>query len=253
MANFSSVYIRNIQSIGTNTPRQKTCLQVPVRRMVLHDYISDSEESEFSLLQNPRTSAKNSNAKDGSVPVSTLSHRFRESSHKSSDQQRASRDTSEDKIAALVAGPSRPWEYEPYRGNTTVDNVLEELQGPNGQAWYTIEYEDGNKQKVSVRFRFQVPLPVPFTCHCGSFYFATLLRLCHILNLFFLPPTLMRYAFLLCQDDIGQGILVFKKSMLGNLPATSSFSSSGFSAKYQPRIIGTNKCCTTFTQAVLMR
>jgi len=117
--------------------------------MASRRHISDSEDSGVDLLQAPNTPAKKGKDKDSSPPLSTLSHRFREIPQKSLEQHRASRDNSEDKIAVLVAGPSRPWEYQPYRGNTTVDRVLEELKGPNGQVWYTIEYEDGKKQKVS--------------------------------------------------------------------------------------------------------
>ena len=112
---------------------------------------SDSEDFGVDLLQAPSTPAKKGNANDSSPPVSALSHRFRESPQKVSEQQRVLRDASEDKIAVLVAGPLRPWEYQPYRGNTTVDSVLEELEGPNKQAWYFIEYEDGKKQKVSAK------------------------------------------------------------------------------------------------------
>jgi len=124
--------------------------------MASRRHISGSEDSGDDLLQTPSTPAKKGKTKDSSPPVSTLSHRFRESSRKSSEQQRASRDASEDKIAVLVAGPSRPWEYQPYRGNTTVDSVLEELEGPNGEIWYTIEYEDGKQHKVSVEHRLNL-------------------------------------------------------------------------------------------------
>jgi hypothetical protein len=55
-------------------------------------------------------------------------------------------------IAVLVPPPVRPWEYAPFRGHITIDTVLEEVEGPGGERWFLVEYEDGNKEKVSDRF-----------------------------------------------------------------------------------------------------
>jgi hypothetical protein len=52
----------------------------------------------------------------------------------------------------MVSGPARPWEYQPFHGSTTVDSVLEELEGPGGKLFYKIEYEDGRGEDVSVQF-----------------------------------------------------------------------------------------------------
>jgi hypothetical protein len=78
-----------------------------------------------------------------SPPHSVLSYRFRESP----TQVRAP--NSEDRLAVVVPAPTRPWEYQPFRGDTTVDTVLEEIKGPDSQRWFHIEYEDGRKENVS--------------------------------------------------------------------------------------------------------
>ncbi|KAG9244217.1 PHD/FYVE-zinc-finger like domain-containing protein [Calycina marina] len=119
--------------------------------MAWGDHVSNLEDSdEMDLLPAPsKPRASKGNGRVTSPPLSSLSHRFRDSAQKPSDK-RASNKTAEDKKKAFIGGPSRPWEYEPYSGNTTVDSVLEELEGPNGKAWYNIEYEDGNKQKISI-------------------------------------------------------------------------------------------------------
>ena len=201
-----------------NAPTRKkieVLIQLPGRdrthlsRMATHDQISDSEDSGVELIQAPSTPAKKHAAKDSSPPVSTLSHRFRDLPQKSTGQQRASRDNSEDKIAVLVAGPSRPWEYQPYRGNTTVDSVLEELEGPNGQAWYLIEYEDGNKQKVSIERRLNMSFRISIFMggFLGSYdylFSAMLKQSRHICKCHLSLPILTRFIPFLSQAAVWQ-------------------------------------------------
>jgi chromodomain-helicase-DNA-binding protein 4 len=115
--------------------------------MAAPDQVSDSEASEVDLITTP------SRDQDRvlSQPESVLSHRFRDSPRKLSDQQtkEGSSAAAENKIAVMVSAPSRPWEYQPYRGATTVDAVLKEIKKPGGALWYKIEYEDGKKEDVS--------------------------------------------------------------------------------------------------------
>lgn len=138
------------------------------------DVVQDSEASEVDLVQTPdrNNTDRQDNARDPSQPVSVLSHRFRESSQKPSDG--SARETSsvplEDKIAVMVPPPSRPWEYQPFRGDTTVDTVLEEFETADGQVWYKIEFEDGRKQDVSHTV----------FCHATMFIFAGYTYSCFI-------------------------------------------------------------------------
>ncbi|KAH8685739.1 PHD/FYVE-zinc-finger like domain-containing protein [Tricladium varicosporioides] len=117
--------------------------------MAAKDRISDteSENSKMDLVSTPK---KSSTEREPSQPLSVLSHRFRESPQKTYDQHERKSASADDSIAVLVPAPTRPWEYKKYRGDTTVDSVLDELEGPNGEVGYTIEYEDGKKANVSV-------------------------------------------------------------------------------------------------------
>jgi chromodomain-helicase-DNA-binding protein 4 len=119
--------------------------------MASQDHVSDSEASEVDLLQTP---IRTDNAREPSQPESVLSYRFRGSPPKRSDSPAREKTsmTKEGKIAVMISPPSRPWEYQPFRGDTTVDNVLEEFETADGQVWYKIEFEDGRKQDVSSSF-----------------------------------------------------------------------------------------------------
>ena len=50
----------------------------------------------------------------------------------------------------MVQGPSRPWEYQPFVDDDTVDTVLAEVDEPGGEVLYRIEYEDGRREDVSI-------------------------------------------------------------------------------------------------------
>ena len=86
-------------------------------------------------------------SKEPSPRQSTLSHRFREPPEKTSNNRKRDKN-SDDSIAVMVPAPARPWEYQPYRGDTTVDAVLE-LKVMDDRDWYTIDYEDGKRELVS--------------------------------------------------------------------------------------------------------
>jgi hypothetical protein len=86
-------------------------------------HIPDSDASEDSEVDIIHTFEPEEN-KGTSPPQSTLSHRFRESPQKTSDNRKREKN-SDDSIAVMVPAPERPWEYQPFRGDTTVDTVLE--------------------------------------------------------------------------------------------------------------------------------
>ena len=50
----------------------------------------------------------------------------------------------------MVHGPSRPWEYQPFVEENTVDTVLAKVDQPGGGILYRIEYEDGRRVDVSI-------------------------------------------------------------------------------------------------------
>ena len=118
--------------------------------------VSDSESSEVDLLEEVgllQMQTRRVNTTEPPQSNSTLSHRFRASPLKQTEtrniQDRGSI-AGEERIAVMVSPPSRPWEYEPFNGATTVDSVLGEFEGPNGEVWYIVEFEDGKKQDVSI-------------------------------------------------------------------------------------------------------
>lgn len=114
--------------------------------MASEDHVSDSETSEASLILMP-------DGKDGgrapSQTKSDLSHRFREPSVPSQKRPRPDK-IERAQVAVIVPAPSRPWEYLPYDGTTTVDAVLGESKNASGETWYNIVYEDGQNDDVSI-------------------------------------------------------------------------------------------------------
>ena len=118
------------------------------------DHVSDLDDSSdvVDLIQTPEEKENN---KEPSLPGSALSHRFREPQMPRDEQPRARTSTSEEKrIAVMVQGPSRPWEYQPFVEDKTVDVVLAEVDKPGGEIWYRIEYEDGRREDVSLELGF---------------------------------------------------------------------------------------------------
>lgn len=118
--------------------------------MALTDYVSDSEDSSdvIDLIPTP----KKKDDKEPSLPGSALSHRFRASPQVQRDEQPPAKTSAstQKRIAVMVQGPSRPWEYQPFVADQTVDEVLAEIDKPGGEVWYRIEYEDGRREDVSI-------------------------------------------------------------------------------------------------------
>lgn len=113
--------------------------------MASGDQISGSESSDAATMRTPEPEPEPElDETENSPPRSTLSHRIRESPKKTTPPQDA------DSVSVLVPAPARPWEYQPFRGDTTVDTVQGELEGPDGFMWYKIEFEDGKKADVSI-------------------------------------------------------------------------------------------------------
>ncbi|KAH7350882.1 PHD/FYVE-zinc-finger like domain-containing protein [Rhexocercosporidium sp. MPI-PUGE-AT-0058] len=116
------------------------------------DLISDSENSE-SHSDRPHTPEPQTVQveEENSPPRSVLSHRPRESSPKPTTGPKKT-----DSVSVLVSAPARPWEYQPYHGDTTVETVLKETEGPDGSTWYKIEFESGTKKKVPLETLLQL-------------------------------------------------------------------------------------------------
>ncbi|KAL2071565.1 hypothetical protein VTL71DRAFT_12800 [Oculimacula yallundae] len=111
--------------------------------MAPEDHVSDSEKSESDRPQTPEQQLVLGDL-ENSPPQSVLSHRPRESP-KPAETKRA------DAVSVLVSAPARPWEYQPYQGDTTVETILKETKGQDGSPWYLIEYESGKKQRVPLK------------------------------------------------------------------------------------------------------
>ena len=111
------------------------------------EQIPDSDASEEDSDAERVRTPDPGDIEEPSPQQSTLSHRFRESPKKTSDERKRDKNSG-DSIAVMVPAPARPWEYQPYRGDTTVDTVLE-LKVMDDREWYTIDYEDGKRELVS--------------------------------------------------------------------------------------------------------
>ena len=132
---YSSVFIRESREIARREAMSSK-EQIP-------DSDASEEDSDAERFHTPDPGDN----KEHSPQQSTLSHRFRESPQKTSDDRKRDKN-SDDSIAVMVPAPARPWEYQPYRGDTTVDAVLE-LKVMDDREWYTIDYEDGKRELVS--------------------------------------------------------------------------------------------------------
>jgi len=117
--------------------------------MASKNQIPDSDASEDSEIENLHTpEPEDEEAKVRSPPRSTLSHRFRDSPQQPLEPRKREKNSA-DSIAVMVPAPARPWEYQPYRGDTTVDTIIE-LKIMEDREWYAIDYEDGRRDLVSV-------------------------------------------------------------------------------------------------------
>lgn len=113
--------------------------------MTSRDHVSDSDDSEESLVCTPDASDGNN---EPSKTKSILSHRFREPAVR--NPNRSQHRDERKRIEVIVPVPSRPWEYLPFVESNTVHNVLGEIKMQNGETWYIIEYEDGREENVSI-------------------------------------------------------------------------------------------------------
>lgn len=121
-------------------------------------HVSDSENSWSEDFHTPEPEDGD---KDLSQPQSVLSHRFRDSPQNSErhklklQREEGKISISNGAISVILPAPARPWEYQPYRGDDTVETVMEEVEGVDGETVYKIEFEDGHEEDVSVHlFRF---------------------------------------------------------------------------------------------------
>lgn len=113
--------------------------------MASNDVMPIPDDSDVELGQTPTMQTY---LEGTSPPHSALSHRFRESSLKAGDVT-SGRDSADAPIAVVISGPARPWEYQPFNGDTTVETILEKFEGPDGEDGYRIEYESGKTEDVS--------------------------------------------------------------------------------------------------------
>lgn len=103
---------------------------------------SESDSSDLPVDRMHTPVQKETTHGDQSLPQSVLSHRFR-------SPPRPQTGRSGSVLAVLLSPVKNPWEYQPFKGNTTVDTILKDFKGIDGVHRYTIEYEDGNQEDVS--------------------------------------------------------------------------------------------------------
>lgn len=114
--------------------------------MAWPDEIVDSDGSDNGKENTPEPGVA---ASEQSPPQSVLSHRFRELSDEPTEQPKRGKENGDKKVSVMLAARINPEEYAPYQGDTTVDTILEEVDGPDDERWFRIEYEDGLEDKVS--------------------------------------------------------------------------------------------------------
>jgi len=124
-----------------------------------NDHILESEIPESDRPRTPEQLTVQEGA-ETSPPQSVLSHRPRESPQKPAEPKKP------DSLSVLVSAPARPWEYQPYQGDITVETVIKETPGPDSSIWYKIEFESGSKKKVCRAFLSFLAL----LCVWGTFF-----------------------------------------------------------------------------------
>ena len=129
--------------------------------MAFADYVSDSEASPDDI--DLTKTLKKTKEKEPSLSGSALSHTSRDSPQVRRDEEPQARTSAseEKRFAVMVQGPSRPWEYQPFVADQTVDEVLAEIDKPGGEVWYRIEYEDGRREDVSFGILHVAPASCP--------------------------------------------------------------------------------------------
>lgn len=133
--------------------------------------VADSDESEPDSVEssNPRNSRKPT-TKPNRNPVSGLAHRGEESVQDSietndnvdedgdviamddgdepAEEMGDADEDADNTIVVMVPGPRNPEEYVPYQDDT-VHSVLEELNSPDGETLYRVEYEDERQENIT--------------------------------------------------------------------------------------------------------
>ncbi|PQE26814.1 hypothetical protein CJF31_00003499 [Rutstroemia sp. NJR-2017a BVV2] len=122
------------------------------------------EKDDIDDIDVVRTPSPMPTAERQSVAGSALSHRFRDPiKHSIGNPKKQSKVG--DAFLVMVPAPKRPWEYEPFRGDSTVEAVLEEVAGPDGKTLYRIEYADGTTDDVSVIASLEHNVSFPSQLH----------------------------------------------------------------------------------------
>ncbi|KAM0134008.1 hypothetical protein ACHAP3_005724 [Botrytis cinerea] len=141
--------------------------------------VADSDESEPDSVEssNPRNSRKHT-TKPNRNPVSGLAHRGEESVQDSietndnvdedgdviamddgdepAEEMGDADEDADNTIVVMVPGPRNPEEYVPYQDDT-VHSVLEELNSPDGETLYRVEYEDERQENITFNRLLHLP------------------------------------------------------------------------------------------------
>lgn len=107
---------------------------------------SEPEPGESSQPENLHQSTSNANRRSKSVSA----HRSEESVQKQDPDQEGENDP-DNTIVVMVPVPKNPKEFVPYKDDT-VNSILEELTGDNGETLYRVAFEDERQENVSLVF-----------------------------------------------------------------------------------------------------
>jgi hypothetical protein len=104
--------------------------------LLQHVHPEDEEEEEDESPQSARVLARNGTY----------------ANHKSGQTGRMENGSSgHQRIQVLVSPPARPWEYESFPEDTTVDHVVKKLPTKQGGTEYEIAFLDGRTEEVSLQ------------------------------------------------------------------------------------------------------
>ncbi|KAL3424279.1 hypothetical protein PVAG01_03560 [Phlyctema vagabunda] len=115
------------------------------------DSINDSDE-ELPATTPQKHSSTNTRAISMASP--NLQHRPKTPAidgvggHKKREKSTSAESDSKPQVV-IAGGPARPWEYQNFDHSTTIDEVLEQIEGPDGESLYKVQYEDGHDEVVS--------------------------------------------------------------------------------------------------------
>ncbi|ESZ92582.1 hypothetical protein SBOR_7042 [Sclerotinia borealis F-4128] len=141
--------------------------------MARRNYIADSNESEIETVEPPNSeNFSRHTPKLDRMPESASSSQVGESIQNSTDavqadgntdetaDEQVAEDESEDAentIVVMVPGPKNPDDFVPYQEDDTVNSVLEELTGSDGETLYRVEYEDERQGKITLNRLSHLP------------------------------------------------------------------------------------------------